>query len=53
MFDWNGDGKEDLTDSFVDHEVFHDVGGDGGSRFGCLGWLLLGLGLLVVILLSV
>ena len=53
MVDWNRDGKQDMTDSFIDYELYtQNTGKDGGSA-GWLGWLLLGLGLLIIILLSV
>ena len=54
MTDWNGDGKQDLTDSFIDYQVYKEVsGGEPSEGLGWLGWLLLGLGLLVVLILSV
>ena len=53
MVDWNGDGKQDMTDSFIDRELYTQNTGKDGGGVGWLGWLLLGLGLLAVIVLSV
>lgn len=54
MTDWNGNGKQDPGDSFIDYHAYKEVNGEEPSEgLGWLGWLLLGLGLLVVIILSV
>ena len=52
MQDWNDNGKFDSFDSFVEHEVFHEVNGDesSGSHLGLL-WLIPVLLLLLRILL--
>ena len=45
MFDWNGNGKEDWGDRYIDYEIYKDVTGqnddDGssGGGDGCAGCL--------------
>lgn len=48
MFDWNGNGREDWGDHYIDYEIYKDVtggnddepGGSSGEGAGC-GCLLL------------
>ncbi len=50
MHDWNGNGNKDSNDNFIDHEVFHEVGGGEGSPAWLL-WLIPAALLLLRILL--
>ena len=39
MTDWNGNGREDAGDWYIDYEIMNDNGGGGdsdGSGCGCL-----------------
>ena len=39
MTDWNGNGREDAGDWYIDYEIMNDDGGGGssdGSGCGCL-----------------
>jgi hypothetical protein len=40
MADWNGNGREDAGDWYIDYEIMNDNGGGGGnsdgSGCGCL-----------------
>ncbi|MCH4191556.1 MAG: hypothetical protein LKF52_04530 [Butyrivibrio sp.] len=31
-FDWNGNGKKDAADDFIDYHIINDSSGNGNSR---------------------
>ena len=60
MFDWNGNGREDWGDHYIDYQIFNDIynsdeggnnsGGNpgGGSDSGGCGCLLLVIGAIIL-----
>lgn len=60
MFDWNGNGREDWGDHYIDYQIYNDIynsdedgnnsGGNpgGGSDSGGCGCLLLVLGAIIL-----
>ena len=51
MVDWNGNGKQDLSDSFIDRELYRKSAGADGEQSDWLFWLLLALGIVVLVIL--
>lgn len=48
--DWNGNGRVDAGDWYIDYEIMNDNGGSGGSGggdnnggCGCLLWMIIGI----------
>lgn len=50
MFDWNGNGREDWGDRYIDYQIFHDIyneeedqapGNGEGVGCGCLSPILM------------
>lgn len=34
VFDWNHDGKKDIQDDFLEHNIYNSSGGGGGKPEG-------------------
>ena len=55
LYDWNGDGKKDLSDDYIEYNIYNEVMNDddenssssyshdyqsSGSGSGCLTWIV-------------
>lgn len=55
MFDWNGNGREDWGDRYIDYQIYNDIynnedesGGTEGEGIGCGCLLLIVIAVLVI-----